>query len=86
MPPVLQSTYGEDIGVGVEGALASMNNWDADTRIVETAAGIGFGKAVSRGSGERGVVLGGSQFAGISIRDIAQPASSSADPDEYQQY
>lgn len=84
MPPVVQNEYSENIGVAVVGAPAAPD-WDADSRIVETAAGIGFGLAVGRGSGERGVVIGGAQFAGISMRDITQPATD-ADPDEYQQY
>jgi hypothetical protein len=65
----LQTSYSENMPVALVGQPA-IPDYEADSRIVETAAGIGFGLAVSRGTGERGVVLGGTQFAGISLRDI----------------
>lgn len=78
MPP-LQTSYSENIGVGQAGAPAAPD-WDADSRIVETEAGIGFGLAVSRGAGDRGVVIGGAQFVGISLHDVTQP------PDNVDEY
>lgn len=67
----VQTTYPAVMPVGLPGMPASMVNWDGDTRIVETAAGIGFGLAVSKGATDRGIVIGGaSKFAGITYRDI----------------
>jgi hypothetical protein len=47
------------------------------TRICETAAGIGFGKAVSQGTlSPKGVVLGGTTYVGITCRDITLSLSN----------
>jgi hypothetical protein len=44
---------------------------DIVSRLVETVAGIGFGVAVSRGTDkERQVVVGGTDFLGITIRSL----------------
>jgi hypothetical protein len=43
--------------------------WAADTRQVETAAGIGFGIAVSQGTNPSGCVIGGSTPVGITRAD-----------------
>ena len=44
---------------------------DIVSRDVETAAGIGFGVAVSRGTNlERQIVAGGTRFTGITIRSL----------------
>lgn len=57
------------------------------TGICEVAAGIGFGRAISQGSNEKGVVLGGTlaKFLGISVRDITLHGPA-ANPDAYPQY
>jgi hypothetical protein len=49
--------------------LASAINWSADTRIIETAAGIGFGLAVSQGTNDDGCVIGGSAPVGVTRAD-----------------
>jgi hypothetical protein len=70
---VVQNSYSETIRPAVAGMVANLTNADADTRIVETAAGIGFGLAVGQGAGARGAVLGAAAaagFVGISIRDV----------------
>lgn len=70
---VVQSTYSENIRPAVAGMVANMTNWDADTRLVETAAGIGFGLAVGQGAAAKGAVLSAATaagFVGISIRDV----------------
>jgi hypothetical protein len=79
----LQSAYTDAMRPGLEGQVATMNLYDADTRICETAAGIGFGKAVSQGTADKGAVIGGAlaDFIGVTIRDITQ---DNAD-DEYKQ-
>lgn len=76
MAPV-QTTYAENITKGAAGMPASMSGWDNDTRIVETDAGIGFGLAVSQGAeSDRGAVLGGADFVGISVRDNTLAANN----------
>lgn len=70
---VVQSTYSENIRPAVAGMVANMTSWDADTRLVETAAGIPFGVAVGQGAAARGAVLGAAAaagFVGISMRDV----------------
>jgi hypothetical protein len=58
-----------------------MTGWDADTKICETEAGIGFGLAVSQGVHDGWAVLGGAtKFVGITKADQTLPASQS---DEY---
>jgi hypothetical protein len=75
--PAVQTSYSERIAQAVEGQVGNETNWDADTKIVETAAGIGFGKAVSQGTSDKQIVVGGAlaDFVGITIRDITLPAS-----------
>jgi hypothetical protein len=38
----------------------------------ETAAGIGFGLAVSQGTADTGAIIGGSAFIGVTVRDVTQ--------------
>lgn len=81
---VAQSTYGTTQPAAVAGMWANMTNWDADTRICETAAGIGFGLACGQGSADKGAVLGGALalFVGVSVKDITLVHDTA---DEYQQ-
>lgn len=70
----LQTAYNERMAPAVAGFVANMRESDRVTRNCETAAGIGFGLAVGRGTDkERGCVLAGAlpAFLGVSIRDIA---------------
>lgn len=86
-PAPVQSNYIRYLVPAQNGMLASEINFTADTRVVETAAGIGFGLAVSQGTGDRGCVLGGTAFVGVTRADptLAQ-ASSITVVDHYQQY
>lgn len=70
MTTVVQTNYFPTIRPGFAGMIADMTNASVNTRICETAAGIGFGLAVGQGTGDKGVVLGGASFVGISIKDI----------------
>jgi len=82
---VVQNTYSENIRPAVAGQVANETNWDADTRNVETAAGIPFGVAVGQGAAAKGAVLGSATaegFVGISIRDITLDPR---DGDKYRQ-
>jgi hypothetical protein len=84
MVVAVQTTYPTTLTPGVEGMPGTMTTWDADTRTVETAAGIGFGKAVSQGATDKGVVIGGAAFRGVTYRDITL-VHAAADVDKYLQ-
>jgi hypothetical protein len=73
--PSVQDTYSENIGKAYAGMIADLRLCDVVTGLCETEAGIAFGKAVSRGVADKGVVLGGTQFAGVTTRDVTLPAS-----------
>jgi hypothetical protein len=51
--------------------LADMVQNNTETRLCETSGGIGFGKAVTRGTADKGVVIGGTvaKFAGVTVAD-----------------
>jgi hypothetical protein len=66
--------------------LASAINWVADSRIVETAAGIGFGLAVSQGVNDAGCIIGGSAFCGVTRADQTLPQAATTTVDTYAQY
>jgi hypothetical protein len=74
-PTVVQTAYKERHeawpGPGFEPHMAGYNN---KTGLAEGAAGIGFGLAVSQGTKDKQVKLGGpvANFLGISLRDITQ--------------
>jgi hypothetical protein len=70
--PAVQTAYTATMQPGIEGMVATqLSDRNSETRICETAAGIGFGRAVSEGVNARGAILGGAtKFCGITIRDI----------------
>jgi hypothetical protein len=80
-----QTNYLERQAKAVAGMRGSMRAWDAITRSCETAAGIGFGLAVGRGSDDHGCVLGGALglFRGASVKDVTLMGSQA---DKYAQY
>lgn len=82
----VQTTYDRYAQPAVNGMLASAINWDADTRIVETDDGIGFGLAVSQGTEDRGCIIGGSSFVGLTRLDPTVIRSESLTVDMYPQY
>jgi hypothetical protein len=74
MSVVLQSSYRPEIQVGLPGMIYDLGSKEIVSRVVETSTGIPFGVAVSWGANsDRGAVIGGSSFLGISLRDIALP-------------
>lgn len=83
---VVQSSYSATMAAAVAGMVANQRENCIDSRVVETAAGIGFGVVVGQGSADNGAVLGASAatgFVGISAREITtDPASV----DKYSQY
>lgn len=81
--PAVQTTYPTGQAAGKPGLWVNMENYNSITRICETAAGIGFGLAVSRGTGAKGCILGGTLvgFLGVSLVDITlvTPAGGTVD-------
>jgi hypothetical protein len=71
MTTVVQQFYRPTILPGLPGMISDMSKSDVTSRLCETAAGIGFGLAVSYGvQSDSGCVIGGANFIGISVRDI----------------
>lgn len=87
--PVVQSTYATSYATGYAGQVANGETSNRITRIVEDSAGIGFGKACFRGTGDNGVTAtpAASTFMGITIahHDV-QPVPSGVAADIYAQY
>jgi len=66
-----QTSYSINQRIAVAGTIFDLNPYDNVSRDVETAAGIGFGLAVSRGTDEqRQVVVGGAAFLGLTVRAL----------------
>jgi hypothetical protein len=82
-----QTSYSERLAPWVAGFDPDMRNGDRITLNCETAAGIGFGLAVGRGTTDtgKGGVLGGAlaTFRGASVRDVTQNINNA---DKYAQY
>lgn len=88
---VPQTSYTATQAAGVEGMMATMwggHQSDTETRLCETAAGIGFGRAVSQGAGAKGAVVGGTVagFLGITVRAPAEVIQAGQTVDIYQRY
>jgi hypothetical protein len=86
--PAVQTTYPTGIAAGKPGLWVNMENYNSITRICETSAGIGFGLAVSRGSGAKGAILGGTVagFLGVSLCDITLVTPAGGTVDKYARY
>jgi len=70
---VAQLTYELNQPLAYAGLIYAQAPHDIVSRSVETVAGIEFGVAVSRGTDkDNQVVLGGTDFTGITIRDLSQ--------------
>lgn len=80
-----QSTYNANQEAGLAGGLVNGEDFNAFSRTVETAAGIGFGKPVAQGAADRGCILfaSGGTFLGITRRN---PAVDPINGDKYAQY
>ena len=83
--PAIQTSYPEEIRAAVEGMVADAGLKTVISRNVETAAGVGFGRAVVQGADDGGIIVPtatGGVFRGITVRDATLPQSSA---DTYQQ-
>ncbi|BAK66881.1 conserved hypothetical protein [Sphingobium sp. SYK-6] len=89
MAITVQSTYATDYAKGYPGMIANGETSNRISRTVEDSAGIAFGKAVFRGSGDHGVTAtpAANTFMGVTIADRAiVPTTVSGAVDTYPQY
>lgn len=70
MSTVVQNSYRPTLAAGIIGMISDTTTSERSTRLVETAAGIGFGLGCSFGASDKGCVLGGANFLGVSVRDV----------------
>lgn len=85
----LQTSYTDTIAKGYPGMVANGETSNRITRTCETAAGIGFGQPVYRGTGDHGCTLTVgtlATFLGWAIAHHGQALIAGQDADEYQQY
>ena len=86
--PILQSTYTDDLALGYPGMIANGETSNRITRSVQDAAGIGFGRAVYRGTGDHdctGTVGTLATFLGFTVATSAQQHVEGQTVDRYQQ-
>lgn len=86
---VVQSTYNELPAFGYPGQVANGETSNRISRTVETAAGIGFGVPVYRGTNDHGVtstVGTAATFVGFTIADHGVPIVSGGTADTVPQY
>jgi hypothetical protein len=86
---ILQSTFGEDPAAGYPGMVANGETSDRITRTIEDAAGIGFGVAAFRGSGDHGctaTVGTSATFLGVTLASSTAPLVAGQTADTYAQY
>lgn len=89
MAITVQSTYATDYPKGLPGLVANGETSNRISRTVEDAAGIAFGKAVFRGTGDHGVTAtpAANTFMGVTIADLGVvPAAVTGAVDTYPQY
>lgn len=88
MAITVQSTYATSFAAGFAGMLANGETQNRISRTVEDAAGIAFGKAAFRGSGDHGVTAtpATATFMGIVIADAGQVPGVGETADTIAQY
>lgn len=86
--PVVQSTYSNSFLAGRPGQIANGETGNRISRTVEDSAGIPFGRAAFRGSGDHGVTAtpASGTFMGVTIADVGDQALPGQTADVYQQY
>lgn len=83
----LQSTYSNYPAPGYPGMVANGEYHGPISRTCEDSAGIAFGKAVFRGSGDHGcTATAGGQFLGITVVNETLGLVAGQTADQYQQY
>lgn len=88
MAITVQSTYSSTLAVGFAGMVKNGETSNRISRTIEDSAGIAFGKAAFRGSGDHGVTLtpAAATFMGIVIADAGQVAGVGGTADTVEQY
>lgn len=88
MAVTIQSTYSTSIPAGFAGMLANGETQNRISRTIEDAAGIAFGKAAFRGTGDHGVTAtpAAATFMGIVIADAGQVPGVGETADTVPQY
>ena len=84
----LQTTYSDTVAKGYAGMVANGEEGNRITRTLETAAGVGFGQPVYRGSLDHGctATVGTlATFLGFTIAHAGQPLLAGQDSNEYHQ-
>jgi len=87
--PELQTSYTGSVAKGYAGMIANGETSNRISRTVETAAGVGFGLPVYRGTGDHGctsTVGTLATFLGWTVATSACAPVAGQDADEYQQY
>ncbi len=73
----VQTTYPIYRRKGLEGQLYDQSSADIVSKVIETVAGVSFGRVVSRGTDpSRQADLGGTAFLGIALRDLAKEGAA----------
>lgn len=74
--PAIQTTYPATHATAYEGMVANSEPCVVVSRVVETAAGIGFGKVAQRGTLDNQVKVSSAspKYLGITVADPTQPA------------
>lgn len=86
--PATQITYSETLPIGTLGQVVNMETANSISRVIEDAAGIGFGIACFQGVNDLGVTkTPGTPFKGVTIADktLVIPAYSTVPVDTYLQ-
>jgi hypothetical protein len=88
MAITVQSSYSTSIAAGFAGMVMNGEESNRISRTIEDSAGIAFGKAAFRGSGDHGVTLtpAAATFMGIVIADSGQVPASGETADTVAQY
>ena len=83
--PAIQTSYPLGIAKAFEGMIANSEPGVVVSRIVESAAGIGFGKVAARGADDDGIIVSAAVVKplGITVADSTQVAAVA---DVYPQY
>ena len=88
MAITVQSTYSTSLAAGFAGMVKNGEESNRISRTIEDAAGIAFGKAAFRGSGDHGVTgtPTAAAFMGIVIADAGQVMGVGGTADTVEQY
>lgn len=88
MAITVQSTYSNSVPTGFAGMVYNAEESNRISRTIEDAAGIAFGKACFRGTGDHGCTAtpAANKFLGISIADAGQVPGIGETADTIAQY